>query len=158
MHLSCLFQLHCPTAVHVRAPVQHRYPPPFPERLSPNTLLNIAVSVSLLPPCPSFIKFLILVNLLFITLHILQVCRHTSVYNKQPLHLKDAAGVIFKNFFIVVNMRILWKKPYLQCFGPTRCCLTFSHPISVQLASHLLKLCAKMTKFSSKRHFCFQKT
>lgn len=28
----------------MRAPLQHRYPPPFPERLSPNTLLNIAVS------------------------------------------------------------------------------------------------------------------
>uniref|UniRef100_A0A3P9MPK8 PAT1 homolog 1, processing body mRNA decay factor n=1 Tax=Oryzias latipes TaxID=8090 RepID=A0A3P9MPK8_ORYLA len=37
-------QIHHPTAVHVRAPLQHRYPPPFPERLSPNTLLNIAVS------------------------------------------------------------------------------------------------------------------
>lgn len=37
-------QIHHPTAVHVRAPVQHRYPAPFPERLSPNTLLNIANS------------------------------------------------------------------------------------------------------------------
>ncbi|XP_062340318.1 protein PAT1 homolog 1 isoform X2 [Osmerus eperlanus] len=37
-------QIHHPTAVHVRAPVQHRYPPPFPDRLSPNTLLNIAAS------------------------------------------------------------------------------------------------------------------
>ncbi|XP_008315531.1 protein PAT1 homolog 1 isoform X2 [Cynoglossus semilaevis] len=37
-------QSHHPTAVHVRAPLQHRYPPPFPERLSPNTLLNIANS------------------------------------------------------------------------------------------------------------------
>uniref|UniRef100_A0A3Q3RNZ3 Protein PAT1 homolog 1 n=1 Tax=Mastacembelus armatus TaxID=205130 RepID=A0A3Q3RNZ3_9TELE len=35
-------QIHHPTAVHVRAPVQHRYHSPFPERLSPNTLLNIA--------------------------------------------------------------------------------------------------------------------
>ncbi|KAJ8335960.1 hypothetical protein SKAU_G00393030 [Synaphobranchus kaupii] len=43
-------QLHCPTAVHVRAPVQHRYPPPFPERLSPNTLLNIANSPLCRPP------------------------------------------------------------------------------------------------------------
>uniref|UniRef100_A0A8C6TKR6 Protein PAT1 homolog 1 n=1 Tax=Neogobius melanostomus TaxID=47308 RepID=A0A8C6TKR6_9GOBI len=41
-------QIHHPTAVHVRAPVPHRYPPPFPERLSPNTLLNIAVSHHLL--------------------------------------------------------------------------------------------------------------
>ncbi|CAB1328241.1 unnamed protein product [Coregonus sp. 'balchen'] len=39
-------QIHHPTAVHVRAPVhhQHRYPPSFPERISPNTLLNIAVA------------------------------------------------------------------------------------------------------------------
>ncbi|XP_029931394.1 protein PAT1 homolog 1 isoform X2 [Myripristis murdjan] len=37
-------QIHHATAVHVRAPVQHRYPPPFPEHLSPNTLLNIANS------------------------------------------------------------------------------------------------------------------
>ncbi|XP_037110399.1 protein PAT1 homolog 1 isoform X3 [Syngnathus acus] len=37
-------QIHHPTAVHVRAPIQHRYPPPFPERLSPNTLLNFAVA------------------------------------------------------------------------------------------------------------------
>ncbi|XP_062384752.1 protein PAT1 homolog 1 isoform X1 [Sardina pilchardus] len=37
-------QIHCPTAVHVRAPIQHRFPPPFPERLSPNTLLNIAMA------------------------------------------------------------------------------------------------------------------
>ncbi|XP_019735250.1 protein PAT1 homolog 1 isoform X1 [Hippocampus comes] len=37
-------QIHHPTAVHVRAPIQHRYPPPFPERLSPNTLLNFANS------------------------------------------------------------------------------------------------------------------
>ncbi|XP_035274912.1 protein PAT1 homolog 1 [Anguilla rostrata] len=43
-------QLHCPTAVHVRAPVQHRYPPPFPDRLSPNTLLNIANSPLCRPP------------------------------------------------------------------------------------------------------------
>ncbi|XP_036372741.1 protein PAT1 homolog 1 [Megalops cyprinoides] len=46
-------QLHCPTAVHVRAPVQHRYPPPFPERLSPNTLLNIANSPLCRPPFPA---------------------------------------------------------------------------------------------------------
>ncbi|XP_061628100.1 protein PAT1 homolog 1 isoform X5 [Phyllopteryx taeniolatus] len=37
-------EIHHPTAVHVRAPIQHRYPPPFPERLSPNTLLNFAVA------------------------------------------------------------------------------------------------------------------
>lgn len=46
-------QIHCPTAVHVRAPVQHRYPPPFPERLSPNTLLNIANSPLCRPPFPA---------------------------------------------------------------------------------------------------------
>lgn len=40
----CVLKIHHPTAVHVRAPIQHRYPPPFPERLSPNTLLNFAVS------------------------------------------------------------------------------------------------------------------
>ncbi|XP_030643813.1 protein PAT1 homolog 1 [Chanos chanos] len=45
-------QIHHPTAVHVRAPVQHRYPPPFPERLSPNTLLNIANSPLCRPPFP----------------------------------------------------------------------------------------------------------
>ncbi|XP_053335393.1 protein PAT1 homolog 1 [Clarias gariepinus] len=45
-------QLHHPTAVHVRAPVPHRYPPPFPERLSPNTLLNIANSPLCRPPFP----------------------------------------------------------------------------------------------------------
>uniref|UniRef100_A0A3P9IMH9 Protein PAT1 homolog 1 n=1 Tax=Oryzias latipes TaxID=8090 RepID=A0A3P9IMH9_ORYLA len=39
-------QIHHPTAVHVRAPLQHRYPSPFPERLSPNTLLNIALQNS----------------------------------------------------------------------------------------------------------------
>lgn len=45
-------QIHCPTAVHVRAPIQHRYPPPFPERLSPNTLLNIANAPMCRPPFP----------------------------------------------------------------------------------------------------------
>lgn len=45
-------QIHHPTAVHVRAPVQHRYPHPFPERLSPNTLLNIANSPLCRPPFP----------------------------------------------------------------------------------------------------------
>ncbi|KAM9314038.1 protein PAT1 homolog 1 [Pholidichthys leucotaenia] len=46
-------QIHHPTAVHVRAPVQHRYPPPpFPERLSPNTLLNIANSPLCRAPFP----------------------------------------------------------------------------------------------------------
>ncbi|XP_062864756.1 protein PAT1 homolog 1 isoform X2 [Trichomycterus rosablanca] len=43
-------QIHHPTAVHVRAPLQHRYPPPFPERLSPNTLLNIANAPLCRPP------------------------------------------------------------------------------------------------------------
>ncbi|KAB5518268.1 hypothetical protein PHYPO_G00163800 [Pangasianodon hypophthalmus] len=46
-------QIHHPTAVHVRAPVPHRYPPPFPERLSPNTLLNIANSPLCRPPFPA---------------------------------------------------------------------------------------------------------
>uniref|UniRef100_A0A3Q1FLF2 Protein PAT1 homolog 1 n=1 Tax=Acanthochromis polyacanthus TaxID=80966 RepID=A0A3Q1FLF2_9TELE len=45
-------QIHHPTAVHVRAPVQHRYPTPFPERLSPNTLLNIANSPLCRGPFP----------------------------------------------------------------------------------------------------------
>ncbi|XP_068177492.1 protein PAT1 homolog 1 [Antennarius striatus] len=45
-------QIHHPMAVHVRAPVQHRYPPPFPERLSPNTLLNIANSPLCCSPFP----------------------------------------------------------------------------------------------------------
>ncbi|XP_030207694.1 protein PAT1 homolog 1 [Gadus morhua] len=40
--MSLNHQIHHPTAVHVRAPLQHRYPPPFPDRLSPNTLLNLA--------------------------------------------------------------------------------------------------------------------
>ncbi|KAG8015002.1 Protein PAT1-like protein 1, partial [Nibea albiflora] len=44
--------IHHPMAVHVRAPVQHRYPPPFPERLSPNTLLNIANSPLCRGPFP----------------------------------------------------------------------------------------------------------
>ncbi|KAM8843733.1 protein PAT1 homolog 1 [Synchiropus picturatus] len=35
-------QIHHPTAIHVRAPAQHRYPPPFSERLSPNAILNMA--------------------------------------------------------------------------------------------------------------------
>ncbi|XP_061686056.1 protein PAT1 homolog 1 isoform X3 [Syngnathoides biaculeatus] len=35
-------EIHHPTAVHVRANIQQRYPPPFPERLSPNTLLNFS--------------------------------------------------------------------------------------------------------------------
>ncbi|XP_060773215.1 protein PAT1 homolog 1 [Neoarius graeffei] len=46
-------QIHHPTAVHVRAPVPHRYPPPFPERLSPNALLNIANSPLCRPPFPA---------------------------------------------------------------------------------------------------------
>ncbi|XP_068606879.1 protein PAT1 homolog 1 [Brachionichthys hirsutus] len=45
-------QIHHPMTVHVRAPVQHRYPPPFPERLSPNTLLNIANSPLCRSPFP----------------------------------------------------------------------------------------------------------
>ncbi|KAM9818174.1 protein PAT1 homolog 1 isoform X2 [Syngnathus typhle] len=45
-------QIHHPTAVHVRAPIQHRYPPPFPERLSPNTLLNFANSPLCRGPFP----------------------------------------------------------------------------------------------------------
>ncbi|XP_054634679.1 protein PAT1 homolog 1 isoform X1 [Dunckerocampus dactyliophorus] len=45
-------QIHHPTAVHVRAPIQHRYPPPFPERLSPNTLLNLANSPLCRGPFP----------------------------------------------------------------------------------------------------------
>uniref|UniRef100_A0A1A8IH40 Protein PAT1 homolog 1 n=2 Tax=Nothobranchius kuhntae TaxID=321403 RepID=A0A1A8IH40_NOTKU len=44
MSHSLNHQIHHPTTVHVRAPVPHRYPAPFPERLSPNTLLNIANS------------------------------------------------------------------------------------------------------------------
>uniref|UniRef100_A0AAY4A715 Protein PAT1 homolog 1 n=1 Tax=Denticeps clupeoides TaxID=299321 RepID=A0AAY4A715_9TELE len=47
-----LNQIHCPT-VHVRAPVQHRFPSPFPERLSPNTILNIANSPLCRPPFPA---------------------------------------------------------------------------------------------------------
>ncbi|XP_055078690.1 protein PAT1 homolog 1 isoform X2 [Periophthalmus magnuspinnatus] len=46
-------QIHHPTAVHVRAPVPHRYPPPhFPEHLSPNALLNIANSPLCRGPFP----------------------------------------------------------------------------------------------------------
>ncbi|XP_037546048.1 protein PAT1 homolog 1 [Nematolebias whitei] len=45
-------QIHHPTAVHVRAPAQHRYPTPFPERLSPNALLNIANSPLCRGPFP----------------------------------------------------------------------------------------------------------
>ncbi|KAK2815552.1 hypothetical protein Q5P01_026019 [Channa striata] len=45
-------QIHHPTAVHVRAPVQHRYHSPFPERLSPNTFLNIANSPLCRGPFP----------------------------------------------------------------------------------------------------------
>ncbi|XP_017297156.1 protein PAT1 homolog 1 [Kryptolebias marmoratus] len=45
-------QIHHPTAVHVRAPVQHRYHAPFPERLSPNALLNIANSPLCRGPFP----------------------------------------------------------------------------------------------------------
>uniref|UniRef100_A0A4W5RXI7 Protein PAT1 homolog 1 n=1 Tax=Hucho hucho TaxID=62062 RepID=A0A4W5RXI7_9TELE len=48
-------QIHHPTTVHVRAPVhhQHRYPPSFPERISPNTLLNMANSPLCRPPFPA---------------------------------------------------------------------------------------------------------
>ncbi|XP_062243549.1 protein PAT1 homolog 1 isoform X1 [Platichthys flesus] len=52
MSHSLNHQAHHPTAVHVRAPVQHRYPPPFPERLSPNTLLNLANSPLCRSPFP----------------------------------------------------------------------------------------------------------
>ncbi|XP_077575665.1 protein PAT1 homolog 1 [Stigmatopora nigra] len=45
-------QIHHPTAVHVRAAIQHRYPPPFPERLSPNTLLNFTNSPLCRGPFP----------------------------------------------------------------------------------------------------------
>uniref|UniRef100_A0A673YFM4 Protein PAT1 homolog 1 n=1 Tax=Salmo trutta TaxID=8032 RepID=A0A673YFM4_SALTR len=47
--------IHHPTTVHVRAPVhhQHRYPPSFPERISPNTLLNMANSPLCRPPFPA---------------------------------------------------------------------------------------------------------
>uniref|UniRef100_A0A3Q2CJ93 Protein PAT1 homolog 1 n=1 Tax=Cyprinodon variegatus TaxID=28743 RepID=A0A3Q2CJ93_CYPVA len=50
--MSLNHQIHHPTAVHVRAPIQHRYPAPFPERLSPNTLLNIANSPLCRGPFP----------------------------------------------------------------------------------------------------------
>lgn len=50
--MSMNHQIHHPTAVHVRAPVQHRYPAPFPERLSPNTLLNLANSPLCRGPYP----------------------------------------------------------------------------------------------------------
>ncbi|XP_014880048.1 protein PAT1 homolog 1 isoform X3 [Poecilia latipinna] len=50
--LSLNHQIHHPTAVHVRAPVQHRFPAPFPERLSPNTLLNLANSPLCRGPFP----------------------------------------------------------------------------------------------------------
>ncbi|XP_051755267.1 protein PAT1 homolog 1 [Ctenopharyngodon idella] len=42
-----------PSAVHVRASVPLRYPPPFPERLSPNNLLSIANSPLSHPPFPA---------------------------------------------------------------------------------------------------------
>ncbi|TRY77721.1 hypothetical protein DNTS_029101 [Danionella cerebrum] len=42
-----------PSAVHVRASVPLRYPPPFPERLSPNNLLSIAKSPLPHPPFPA---------------------------------------------------------------------------------------------------------
>ncbi|XP_067354742.1 protein PAT1 homolog 1 isoform X1 [Channa argus] len=45
-------QIHHPTAVHVRAPAQHRYPSPFSERLSPNTFLNMANSPLCRGPFP----------------------------------------------------------------------------------------------------------
>ncbi|MBN3312673.1 PATL1 protein, partial [Atractosteus spatula] len=43
----------CPTAVHVRAPVHHRYPSTFPDRLSPNQLLNMANAPMRGHPFPS---------------------------------------------------------------------------------------------------------
>ncbi|KTF81919.1 hypothetical protein cypCar_00020736 [Cyprinus carpio] len=42
-----------PSAIHVRASVPLRYPPPFPERLSPNNLLSIANSPLSHPPFPA---------------------------------------------------------------------------------------------------------
>ncbi|XP_016429942.1 protein PAT1 homolog 1 isoform X1 [Sinocyclocheilus rhinocerous] len=42
-----------PSAVHVRATVPLRYPPPFTERLSPNNLLSIANSPLSHPPFPA---------------------------------------------------------------------------------------------------------
>uniref|UniRef100_H2RNJ2 Protein PAT1 homolog 1 n=1 Tax=Takifugu rubripes TaxID=31033 RepID=H2RNJ2_TAKRU len=45
-------QIQHPLAVHVRAPGQHRFPPPYTERLSPNTLLNIANSPLCRGPFP----------------------------------------------------------------------------------------------------------
>ncbi|XP_051559480.1 protein PAT1 homolog 1 isoform X2 [Myxocyprinus asiaticus] len=42
-----------PSAVHVRASVPLRYPPPFPERLSPNNLLSIANSQLSHSPFPA---------------------------------------------------------------------------------------------------------
>ncbi|KAK2909299.1 hypothetical protein Q8A67_005136 [Cirrhinus molitorella] len=42
-----------PSTVHVRASVPLRYPPPFPERLSPNNLLSIANSPLSHPPFPA---------------------------------------------------------------------------------------------------------
>lgn len=42
-----------PSAIHVRASVPLRYPPPFPERLSPNHFLSIANSPLSHPPFPA---------------------------------------------------------------------------------------------------------
>ncbi|XP_056103209.1 protein PAT1 homolog 1 [Rhinichthys klamathensis goyatoka] len=42
-----------PSAIHVRASVPLRYPPPFPERLSPNNLLSIANSPLSHSPFPA---------------------------------------------------------------------------------------------------------
>ncbi|RXN09074.1 PAT1 -like protein [Labeo rohita] len=48
-----LSQNNHPSAIHVRASVPLRYPPPFPERLSPNNLLSIANSPLSHPPFPA---------------------------------------------------------------------------------------------------------
>lgn len=52
MSHSLNHQMQHPTAVHVRASLQQRFPPPFPERLSPNTLLNIANNPLCCSPFP----------------------------------------------------------------------------------------------------------
>lgn len=37
------FQILCPKPVHIRAPMQQRYPAPYGERMSPNQLCNVPV-------------------------------------------------------------------------------------------------------------------
>ncbi|KAL7991966.1 hypothetical protein Chor_016222 [Crotalus horridus] len=41
-------QILCPKPVHIRVPIQQRYPSPFSERMSPNQLCNVTVNNSLL--------------------------------------------------------------------------------------------------------------